>query len=103
MRKKNFWLLAVGFCLLGLGGFTQETKKEVLAVPELERGYYLFFKSKPVNNFEVLGHEKIGMVILSDDECVNRIFKRAGEYEGANAIIFEGLNYCSGTIIKLEN
>lgn len=100
MRKLFF---AVGFGLLAMGGIAQE-KKEVFAAPDQQNGYYIFFKSKPAGNYEFLGSEKIGVVLLSSDECEKKIFKKVAEnYPAANGLIFTGLNYCECEAVKIEN
>lgn len=102
MKKLKLLPLAVGFCLLALAGSAQD-KKKVLALPDQERGYYVFFKSKPQLNYETLGHEQIKLVAFSTSECENRIFKRVKEYPEANALIFTGLSYCECEVIKIED
>jgi hypothetical protein len=91
--KKLFFAAAV---LWASAGCFAQDKKEVLAVPDQERGYYTFF------SFETLGHETIKLVLLSSSECKNRIFKRAAEYPEANGLKFYDLNYCEADILKIK-
>lgn len=99
MRKNKIVLLAVGFWLLGLGLKAQQ----INVLPEQKEGFYLFFKSRPVN-YEALGSEKIGVVLLSADECEKKIFKKAREnYPAANGLIFKDLNFCECEVVKIEN
>jgi hypothetical protein len=97
--KKLFFAAAV---LWASAGCFAQDKKEVLAVPDQERGYYTFFNSNPAHSFETLGHETIKLVLLSSSECKNRIFKRAAEYPEANGLKFYDLNYCEADILKIK-
>ena len=95
--KKLFVAL---FVFVSVGCFAQD-KKEVLAVPNFKGGFYLFMQSKPAGEYEFLSSEKIKVVLVSTDECKNKILKRAKD-TGANGVIFKGFDWCEVDLIKLK-
>jgi hypothetical protein len=91
MKKITIFLL--GALTVGLLAFkvaTYETKKSTAEV-EQEEGMYVFYRSKPVTEYEYLGTYKIGMVWDDKPKLLfNKLIKKTKDkYPNADGVIID--------------
>ena len=83
--------------------FSFNTPTDRLANVDQVQGIYLFYHSKPVDDFEYMGTYKIGMTISGQpDELFNKMLKKVkNQYPDAQAIIIaEDMSKCD--VIKFK-
>ena len=95
----------IGFVIISVAGFkiaTYEPKQNTSEVEEME-GFYIFYKSKPVKEYERIGHYKIEVTWSGTPENLLKqlIHKSVKKYPNGNGLIItENLEECD--IIKIE-
>ncbi len=105
--KKVFLGLLIGLTLSGLFAFTAinfEPKKNTAEVEQIQ-GLYIFLKSKPVMEYEVIGSEKTTVALKGNpQELLNIALKKAKkDYQNAEGIIFTNEDMDRYDYIKFKN
>lgn len=103
MKKSTFFLLgAMTVCLFAFKSATY-TPKASTAEVEQEEGMYIFYRSKPVKEYEYLGTYKIGMVWDDKPKLLfNKLIRKTRDkYPDADAVIIDNeLEKCDAIKFK---